>query len=110
MIDRELIQSLKLAAETSKAVAESCQNLIEQMQQAQSEQQWMALDDAAAALGPGISPEMLKERCTDGRFTYGVHFINTSDGKRGNYLIKVAAVRKFFETDPAKRPPLRRVV
>ena len=78
------------------------------MQREQAENKYVSLDDAAAALGPGISPEMLKERCIDGRFKYGVHFINTSDGTRGHYLIKIGPVRKHFETPPAKRPLPRR--
>lgn len=108
MIDPTLIESLKLTAESSRATAEACLKAIELLQQAQEENKFVPLDDAAAALGSGISAEMLKERCNDGRFVHGKHFINTSDGKRGNYLIRVAAVRKYFETEPSRRP-LRRV-
>lgn len=108
MIDREILESLRQSAEAAKATAEACLHVVRLMEKAEQENQYIPLDEAADRLGSGISPEMLKERCTDGRFKYGIHFINTSDGKRGNYLIRVAAVRQYFETDPAKRP-LRRV-
>ena len=109
MIDPSILESLRLAAEATKATSEACLKVVSQLQREQAENQYVSLDDAAAALGSGISADMLKERCTDGRFRHGLHFINTADGKRGNYLIKVGAVRKYFETDPAKRPPPRRV-
>ena len=108
MIDPTILETLRLAAEANKASVEACLQVVSQLLLQQSENQYLTLDDAAAALGSGISPDMLKERCTDGRFRYGVHFINTSDGKRSNYLIKVGPVRAYFETDPAKRPSPRR--
>ena len=109
-IDPLLLNSLVSAAETAKATAEACLTVFEQLRKEVEENQWVSLNDASAALGPGISAEMLKERCLNGRFKHGVHFINTSDGERSHYLIKVAAVRKVFETDPAKRHPLNKSV
>lgn len=109
-VDPTLLESLQQSAQTALKVAETCLAIVVQAQREQQESQWMSLDEAAERLGPGISPDMLRERCQDGRFRHGVHFINTSDGKRGNYLVKVATVRVFFETDPARRPPLKRVV
>ncbi|MBD2076420.1 hypothetical protein H6F86_21545 [Phormidium sp. FACHB-592] len=67
-----------------------------------SENQYVSLKAASAILG-GITSAALRERCKDRRFTYGVHFIDTSDGDRPNYLVKPAALRKYFETDPAER-------
>ncbi|GAB4380458.1 MAG: hypothetical protein Kow00121_36730 [Elainellaceae cyanobacterium] len=103
-IDPELIKTLRLTAETALATAQTCLQVVERLQQAAEEDKYIDLDTAAKALGEGISADMLKDRCTDGRFKHGVHYINTSDGRRGNYLVKVAAVRKFFETDPSRRP------
>ncbi len=107
MIDPEILESLRLTAEANKASAEACLDLIRILQQAEQDNKWIPLNEAADRLGSGISAEMLKDRCTDGRFKHGKHFINTSDGKKGNYLIKVSAVRQYLETDPSRRP-LRR--
>jgi len=102
MIDPAYLQALKATAETALATALACSKVADQLQRELDENKYLSLDEAAAALG-SISADMLKERCINGKFRHGTHFINTSDGKRGNYLIKLGAVRKFFETDPAKR-------
>lgn len=106
MNEQEYFESLKLAVETAQAVAQTCLKAIELKQAEADQNKWITLESAAAALG-GISVGMLKDRCDDGRFKHGIHFINTSDGRRGNYFVKVSAVRKFFETDPAKRSPVK---
>lgn len=106
-INPEILESLRQSAEAAKTTAEACLNAIKMLQQAEQENRWVTLDEAADRLGSGISPDMLRERCIDGRFKHGVHFINSSDGRRGHYLIKVATVRRYFETDPSRRP-LRR--
>lgn len=108
MIDLNYLQALKATAETALATAQACLKVADQLQREIDENKYVSLESAAAALGQAISPEMLKQRCADGRFKYGLHFVNTSDGKRGNYGVRVATVRKFFETDPAKRPPANR--
>lgn len=108
-IDPEFIKALLAAAESSKAIADACYKVAERLQQEADENKYISPESAAAALGEGISPNMLKQRCTDGRFEHGEHFIDSSDGIRGNYSIKVVAARKFFETPPAKRPPPKRV-
>jgi hypothetical protein len=102
-LDSEYLKILKITAETALATAQACLKIAEQLQAEADENKYVSLETAAIALGEGISTEMLKDRCVDGRFRHGLHFINSSDGKRGNYLIKVSAVKRFFETDPAKR-------
>jgi hypothetical protein len=109
MIDQQYLETLHATAQAALLTAQSCLKAIELAQIEANENKWVTIESAAAALGDGISVDMLKERCTDGRFKYGLHFTNTSDGKRGNYLVKVSAVRKFFETPPEKRVnPIRK--
>jgi hypothetical protein len=106
MIDENYIAALKLTAESNFTMGQALLKVAEQLQTEADENKWVTIESAAAALGD-ISENMLKQRCEDGRFKYGVHFINSSDGKRGNYFVKVSAVRKFLETHPAKRPPAK---
>jgi|GEM_PF-2729281 len=108
MIDQTYLEALKATAETALATAQACLKLIEQQQRDFDENKYVSLESAATALGDGISANMLKERCADGRFKHGVHFVNSSDGTRSNYLIMVRAARKYFETAPAKRPLAKR--
>jgi hypothetical protein len=108
-MEKEYLESLHATAQAALQTASACLKAFELLQSQANDNKYLSPETAAKALGD-ISPEMLVERCRDGRFKYGREFINSSDGKRSNYLIKPSAVRKFFETDPAKRPPLRRVV
>lgn len=107
MIDRDYIAALKLTAQTNFTMGQALLKVAEQMEREIGESKWVSLDTAAVALGD-ISERMLKERCIDGRFTHGKEFIDTSDGNRPNYMINVSAARKYFQTDPAKRPPPRK--
>jgi hypothetical protein len=105
-VNDNYFETLRATAQAALLTAQSCLKAIELLQTEANENKWVTIESAAAALGD-ISENMLKQRCEDGRFKYGVHFINSSDGRRGNYFVKVSAVRKFFETDPAKRPPVK---
>jgi hypothetical protein len=108
-IDKELLESLRDTAQAALLTAQSCLKAIELIQAESKADTYVTLETAASLLGEGISIEMLKERCADGRFTHGKEFVNTSDGGRSTYRIKVKAVRKFFETHPSKRvPPSRK--
>ena len=106
-----ILETAMQAAQAATLAAQSALEAMKQRKKADDENKWVTLTDAAHALGSGISAEMLKDRCVDGRFKHGVHFINTSDGSRSNWLIRVSSVRKYFETEPEKRSPakLRRV-
>jgi hypothetical protein len=106
MIDREYLESLHATAQAALLTASACLKAIELLQVGEDDNKWITLEAAAAKLGD-ISVGMLKDRCDDGRFKHGTHFINSSDGKRGNYFVKVSAVRKYLETDPAKRPTVK---
>jgi hypothetical protein len=106
VIDKEYLESLHATAQAALLTAQSCLKAIELLQVGEDDNKWITLEAAAAKLGD-ISVGMLKERCDDGRFKHGREFINSSDGKRGNYFVKVSAVRKYLETDPAKRPPVK---
>jgi hypothetical protein len=109
MIDKEYLESIHAIAVANMASSQACLKAIEMLQSQAEDDKYLKPEAAAAAIGD-ISPAILVERCRDGRFKRGQEFISTSDGKRSTYFLKPSAVRKFFETDPAKRPPLRRVV
>lgn len=113
--NEDLLMVLQLAIQATESTSLALRSTLEalnQQRRQQDEDKWTSLTEAATALGSGFSADMLRERCNDGRFKYGTHFINSSDGPRANYLIRVAAVRKYFETEPEKRSSakLRRVV
>ncbi|MBD2019407.1 hypothetical protein H6F43_04310 [Leptolyngbya sp. FACHB-36] len=106
-----ILETALKAAQSAVIAANAALEALNQRKQEADENRWISLSEAVAALGPGFSIDMLRERCTDGRFKHGTHFINTSDGSRPNYLLRVASVRKYFETEPERRSPtkLRRI-
>jgi CubicO group peptidase (beta-lactamase class C family) len=90
--------------QTANAAVQTVLELASQLKLEADENKWVSPEEAIAALGSGISRKMLVDRIKDGRFRHGVHYIDSSDGPRANYLFRVASVRKFFETPPEKRP------
>ena len=104
MSNEQLLNTLEQTAQTALTTAQACLQICEQMRSQAQDNSWVSLQEAAQRLGNGISVKMLRSRIADRHFKHGTHFINTSDGGKANYLVKVSSVRKFFETDPAKRP------
>lgn len=101
---KENYEVLLQIAEAARVAAQTAMQLAEQLRLESDENKWVPPDDAIAAIGSGISRKMLVDRVKDGRFRHGVHYIDSSDGDRANYLFRIASVRKFFETQPEKRP------
>ncbi|MBW4683481.1 MAG: hypothetical protein KME19_25835 [Microcoleus vaginatus WJT46-NPBG5] len=69
--------------------------------QTETEATWLPL--AKAAEKTGFSPRQMRERIRDGRWKYGKHFIDTSDGGAPRYRINISAVQKLASTPPEKR-------
>lgn len=100
----EALNAIREIALANLATANAVLKMVDEMSLQQKLNQFLPLEDAAKLVSSGVSSEMLRERCKDGRFKYGVHYVNTSDGDRPNYLVKPSAVLKFFEVPPEKRP------
>ncbi|MGF1518139.1 MAG: hypothetical protein ACFCVB_10090 [Nodosilinea sp.] len=102
MDELNLIKQLLL---THQQVAEAIAQVLTQKQLAATEQKWVPLEDGAAALGPAFSAAKLREDINTGWLKHGKHYINTSNGKRPNYAVCVAALRKLYATPPEQRRP-----
>jgi hypothetical protein len=89
---------------TQQTVAALAQVIAQKQAQA-TEQQWVSLEDGAAALGPVFSAAKLREDINAGWLKHGEHYIDTSHGKRPNYAVCVTALRKLYSTPPEKRRP-----
>lgn len=90
---------------TLSALAQTALKLAEKIGAELDENRWVTLDQAAISLGEGISPGLLREKIRSGCFEYAKHYIDTSDGERPSYAVKVAALREYFETHPSERRP-----
>jgi len=90
---------------TNQQVAAALAQMLAQKQAQVTEQQWVSLEDGAAALGPAFSAAKLREDINAGWLKHGEHYIDTSNGKRPNYAVCVAALRSLYATPPEKRKP-----
>ena len=68
-----------------------------------TEAQWVSLDEGAKALGPAFSSRKLLEDIKAGYLKYGTHYIDTSNGSRPTYAVKVKSLRKIYEAPPERR-------
>jgi hypothetical protein len=90
---------------TNQQVVAALAQIIDQKQAQASEQQWVSLEDGATALGPVFSAAKIREDINAGWLKHGVHYIDTSNGKRPNYAVRVAALRTLYATPPEQRKP-----
>jgi hypothetical protein len=93
-LDEEIVEALRTLTEATRAVERL---LAERLQ----ENRWTGIKEAAPRLG--VSDRWILERIRRGSYKHGVHFVNTSDGGRPNYLVSVAAIRKELAKPPEKR-------
>ncbi len=93
----------EIALKNTEAVLALTEQIVEEI--TEHKKPPLSLEKAAAQLG--VTADMLKDRIKDGRFRHGVHYIDTSDGLKPNYLVYVSAVRKYLNTEPARRPMQR---
>ncbi|MEM9806900.1 MAG: hypothetical protein AAF959_16640 [Cyanobacteria bacterium P01_D01_bin.56] len=100
----QVIHSALLAQESlNQAIAQ----LMEELQAEKSENQWLSLEDGAKVLGPVFSARKILDDIKAGYLKYGTHYIDTSNGNRPTYAVKVRALRKVYESLPEKRQRYR---
>jgi hypothetical protein len=54
-------------------------------------------------MGSAFSARKILDDLKAGFPKHGTHYINTSNGNRPNYAVKVAALRRVYESPPEKR-------
>jgi hypothetical protein len=96
------LEAIKAVTAATISLNSAIQHLSQLLQRRHQEQALLPLEEAADQL-VGVSRDMLLDRIRDGRFKYGVHYVNSSDGERPTYLVKLAAVRAWFDKPPEKR-------
>ena len=78
---------------------------LEELNRERSEQSWVPLEDGAAALGKAFSAAKIRDDIKAGFLRYGRDYIDTSNGSRPCYAVKIAALRKVYGTPPEQRKP-----
>lgn len=91
--------ALLVQQELNQAIAQ----LMAELQAEKSENQWVSLEDGAKAMGPAFSARKILDDIKAGYLKYGTHYIDTSNGNRPTYAVKVKALRKVYEIPPERR-------
>jgi hypothetical protein len=104
--DSELTQALLALTNATVTLTEAIAVVKQLLEKRVENARWLTTKEAASRLG--VKPQWILTRIRDGRYKYGVHFVDTSDGSRPNYLVSVAAVKKELTKPPEKRKPARR--
>lgn len=73
-----------------------------------SETQWVSLEEGAKALGSAFSARKILEDIKAGYLKHGTHYIDTSNGSRPTYAVKVKLLRKVYEAPPERRQRYKR--
>ncbi|MBD2261413.1 hypothetical protein [Pseudanabaena sp. FACHB-2040] len=100
-------QTIALLLETAAAqqkLAEAALEMARDLQRQTQEHQWVKLTEAALMLGSAFTAGKIGDDIKAGLFKYGRDYINTSNGVKPNYAVKVARLRKVYELEPEKRP------
>ncbi|MEL6780082.1 MAG: hypothetical protein AAFO06_22845 [Cyanobacteria bacterium J06597_16] len=106
MADFNQVNVLQVLQSAISAQQELNQAILQQLTDLQSnkaEAQWVSLEEGAKALGSAFSSRKILEDLKNGFLKHGTHYINTSNGQRPNYAVKVSALRRVYESPPEKR-------
>ena len=88
--------ALLVQQELNQAIAQ----LMAELQAEKSQNQWVSLEEGAKAMGPAFSARKILDDIKAGYLKYGAHYIDTSNGNRPTYAVKVKALRKVYESLP----------
>ncbi len=112
MSDAESVQKQILTAivelnKTQQEAQKTLQQCVDLLKQ-NTIDEWVEPKDFATRAAMAVSVRMILERIRDGRLQRGIHYIDTSDGERPNYLVCIRACKSHFMKAPEKRRPARK--
>jgi hypothetical protein len=99
----KVLQILQSAIASQQALNQAILQQLADLQAERAETQWVSLEEGAKALGSAFSARKILEDLKGGFLKHGTHYINTSNGQRPNYAVKVEALRRIYESPPEKR-------
>lgn len=99
----KILQILQSAISSQQALNRAILQQLADLQSERAETQWVSLNEGAKALGSAFSARKILDDLKAGFLKHGTHYINTSNGNRPNYAVKVAALRRVYESPPEKR-------
>ena len=98
-----VLQILHSAIVAQQELNQAILQQLAELRAEKTETQWVSLEEGAKALGPAFSARKILDDIKAGYLKYGTHYIDTSNGSRPTYAVKVRALRKVYESPPEKR-------
>lgn len=105
-IQKQILSAIVELNKTQQEGQRTLQQCVDLLKQS-SRDEWIAPKDFPARAAMAVSSRMILERIRDGRLQKGVHYIDTSDGERPNYLVCVRTCKTHFMKPPEIRRPVR---
>lgn len=104
----KVLQILHSAIMAQQELNQAILDQLSDLRAEKSETQWVSLEEGAKALGPAFSARKILDDIKEGYLKHGTHYINTSNGTRPTYAVKVKLLRKVYENPPEKRQIYKR--
>lgn len=101
-----MAETLKVLAEALQAQQQLISVILEEVETLRRDKQddkWIGLKAAVEQLGPAFSSRKIADDIKAGLMKHGIHFIDTSNGAKPVYAVKVSALRKLYGLPPEKR-------
>jgi len=98
-----VLQILQSALMAQQELNQAILQQLADLRAEKAETQWVSLDEGAKALGSAFSARKLLDDIKAGYLKYGTHYIDTSNGNRPTYAVKVTLLRKVYEVPPERR-------
>ncbi|MEM6251281.1 MAG: hypothetical protein AAF821_00020 [Cyanobacteria bacterium P01_D01_bin.156] len=76
---------------------------VEELRTEKQSDQWITLTAAAKELGPAFSPRKLAEDIKAGVMEHGTHYVDTSNGSKPKYAVKLSTLKKLYALPPGQR-------
>jgi|SRR4028119_1197795 hypothetical protein len=104
--DSELTKAAIALADATNALTKAIATVNQLLEKRVEGTAWLTPKEVASRLG--VKHQWILTRIRDGRYKHGVHYVDTSDGSRPNYLVSMSAIQKELTKPPEKRKPAKR--
>lgn len=86
----------------SKAISDFTQK-VNEIDQKLNKDCWIRPSQIPSVLGEGFSERLIRELIRSGKLTYGVEYLNVSEGSKPSYLVNPLGLERYFTVPPEYR-------
>jgi len=101
--NEEIQKDVKEVADQLFSVIEQFTKTLERFNENLDKDRWVPISQLPSYLGDGFRPYIVRSKIRNGEFQYGVHYIDTSNGQKPNYLVNPLEVERYYRVPPEYR-------